>query len=91
MGRKQEQAVEETKAVFGPLRERIKGAVERLEGVLVSGLVFSSSSSSSSSSPPSFYNFSGHLCCGYFSYDVFGEDEEEEGKRREEVMWHGMA
>ena len=35
---KQKQAVEETKAVFGPLRERIAAAVEKLEGLLVGSL-----------------------------------------------------
>ncbi|KAF6228280.1 hypothetical protein HO133_008010 [Letharia lupina] len=35
--RQEKRAVEETKAVFGPLRERIAGAVEKLEGVLASG------------------------------------------------------
>ena len=34
---KQKRAVEETKAIFGPLRERIAGAVERVEGLLVVG------------------------------------------------------
>ena len=34
----QKRAVEETKAVFAPLRERIGGAVERVEGILVSGV-----------------------------------------------------
>ena len=33
--RKQKRAVEETKAVFGALRERIAAAVEKLEGLLV--------------------------------------------------------
>ena len=37
-GAAQKQAVEETKAVFGPLRERIAAAVEKLEGLLVSFL-----------------------------------------------------
>lgn len=31
----QEQAIRETEAVFGPLRERIAGARERLEGLVV--------------------------------------------------------
>lgn len=35
LGAEQKQAVEETKAVFGPLRERIAGAVEKLERLLV--------------------------------------------------------
>ena len=36
----QKQAIQETKAVFGPLREKILGAVEGLEGVLVSFFLF---------------------------------------------------
>lgn len=35
--RQEKQAVEETKAVFGPLRERIGAAVEKVEGMLESG------------------------------------------------------
>ncbi|KAK0515213.1 hypothetical protein JMJ35_002592 [Cladonia borealis] len=35
--RQEKQAVEETKAVFGPLRERIEAAVEKVEGMLDSG------------------------------------------------------
>lgn len=34
----QKQAIEETKAVFGPLKEKIGAAVEKLEGLLVSFL-----------------------------------------------------
>lgn len=34
----QKQAVEETKAVFAPLRERLDAAVEKVEGMLVSFL-----------------------------------------------------
>lgn len=34
--RQEKRAVEETKAVFGPLRERIAGAVDKLEGLLLS-------------------------------------------------------
>lgn len=40
IGAEQKQAVEETKAVFGPLRERITAAVEKLEGLLVGVLFF---------------------------------------------------
>ena len=32
--------MEETKAVFGPLRERIEAAVEKLEGMLVGFSLF---------------------------------------------------
>ncbi|KAL9128030.1 MAG: hypothetical protein Q9175_007617 [Cornicularia normoerica] len=34
--RQEKQAIEETKAVFGPLRARIAGAVEKLEALLAS-------------------------------------------------------
>lgn len=34
----QNRAISETKAIFGPLRERIAAAVERVEGMLVSFL-----------------------------------------------------
>ena len=37
----QKQALEETKAVFGPLRERIDAAVEKVEGMLVRSSSFS--------------------------------------------------
>ncbi len=36
--RAQKRAIAETKAIFGPLRERIAAAVERVEGMLVSFL-----------------------------------------------------
>ena len=65
-GRKQRRAVEETKAVFGPLRERIQGAVERLEGMLVGC--------------SSFFWLLMFFCNGFFSLflGIFCEEEEEE-------------
>ncbi len=49
----QNRAISETKAIFGPLRERIAAAVERVEGMLVSFLF------------PRFWAF---VCCAVFFF-----------------------
>ena len=53
----QNRAISETKAIFGPLRERIAAAVERVEGMLVSFLF------------PRFWAF---VCCAVFFFFFSG-------------------